>query len=152
MAGICFFFESYDIDVWSGRRIDLDAWNYACKAAGDIDRIVVVNRTASKISTPDRRINFECIQPSMTGDPIQDLPKFEGKVAYVCCPWDTANEMVSLWEFDHDVDWYVFGPASGWRGKIEGLGLYIPQAGQAATHSVHVASTILMHRYSKVGG
>ena len=45
MAGVVFFFEQNDVDVWSGRPVDLDAWALACLAAGDIDRVVVVNRT-----------------------------------------------------------------------------------------------------------
>ena len=34
MAGIVFWFENNDRDVFSGRQVDLDAWRYAIKAGG----------------------------------------------------------------------------------------------------------------------
>jgi hypothetical protein len=142
MAGICFYFESYDLDVWSGREIDLDAWNYACKACGDIDKIIVVDKTYSNIKTPDSSLDFKI---------VHTLPELEGKIIQICCPWNDMENSVSLWDFDHNVDWYVFGPASGWKNKIKN-GLYIPQKGIAALHSVHIASTILLHRYEVLNG
>lgn len=137
MAGICFYFERYDIDVWSGRDIDLDAWNYACKAAGDIDKAVVINRTSKKLKSFDTSMEFEV---------VDELPHLPGRVVYVCCPWDDVDNRVSLWNFEHNVDWYVFGPANGWRKKIDS-GIYVPQNGLAALHSTHIASTVLLHRY-----
>jgi hypothetical protein len=143
MVGICFYFESYDKDVWSGRRIDLDAWNYAAKAVGDVDRIIVINKTFSEIKNPDSgTFDFKV---------VTEIPKLEGKIIKVCCPWDKCKNLKSLWDFDHNVDWYVFGPADGWREEIEN-GVYIPQNGKAALHSTHVASTVLFHRYEVLYG
>jgi hypothetical protein len=150
MAGICFFFEPYDIDVWSGRRIDLDAWNYACNAAGDIDHVVVINRTRQKIRSPNADIKFDLVESSKTNIALDDVPDFKGNVAYICCPWDRAKNKTSLWDFDHNVDWYVFGPANGWREELEN-GVYIPQNGIGAMHSTHIATTILLHRYQAQG-
>lgn len=138
MAGICFFFEENDIDVWSGRTIDLDAWNYAAKAAGDIDKIIVVNKTDKILNTPDINFDFKV---------VKELPDFnEEKKIYVCCPWNNMKNSISLWDFNHDVDWYIFGPASGWKSVID-YGLYVPQCGIGALHSTHIASIVLLHRY-----
>lgn len=137
MVGICFYFEDNDTDVWSGRRIDLDAWNYAAKAAGDIDEMIVINRTNNTLTTPDGNMAFQV---------VDEPPTLSGHIAHICCPWDKMREAVPLWKFDHKVDWYVFGPANGWQHEVD-VGVYVPQAGQAALHSTHVASTVMFHRY-----
>ena len=137
MVGVCFYFEDNDVDVWSGRRIDLDAWNYAAKAAGDIDKMIVINKTLSKLTTPDGELDFSV---------VEELPELEGRIAYICCPWNKMKLATPLWDFDHNVDWYVFGPAGGWHHEVD-IGVYIPQAGIGALHSTHVASTVMFHRY-----
>ena len=137
MAGLCFFFEPNDVDVYSGRRIDLDAWNYAAKMAGDVDRIVVVNRTDMELQTPDASVDFRV---------EETVPYLAGKVARVCCPWDTMPDGCPLWKYDHAADWYVFGPASGWDVPVHN-GVCVPQAGNAAPHSAHIATTVMAHRY-----
>jgi hypothetical protein len=139
MPGICFYFENNDIDVWSGRRIDLDAWNYAEQAAGDIERVIIINKSDVEIQIAN---HYEV---------VNDIPILEGRVAHVCCPWDSATEKVALWDFDHQVDWYVFGPANGWAGQILDLGVYVPISGQGALHAVHVAAIVLTHRYGALG-
>lgn len=144
MAGLCFFFEQYDVDVWSGRRIDLDAYNYAAKVAGDIDKMIVVNRTSENIQTPDADIEFSVVSK------LADAP-ITGSTVHVCCPWDTAGTLTSLWDFGHDVDWYVIGPAAGWTNHIVGDGIYIPGAHAVAMHGVHAAAVIMAHRYHVVG-
>ena len=141
MVGICFYFEDHDIDVWSGRRIDLDAWNYAIKAAGDIDEVCIINTTNMRIEGPDTTLKTTI---------VKTLPQLPGKVANICCPWDTAKTKVSLWDFDHNIDWYVFGPALGWQQSTINVGVYIPVATQRiALHAIHIASTVLLHRYHK---
>lgn len=139
MVGVCFFFENNDIDVWSGRRIDLDAWNYAIKAAGDINKMIVINKTDQIIITPDIEMDFQS---------VKEIPIFgdEEKIVFICCPWDKMNKSISLWDFNHNVDWYIFGPANGWKKTID-FGVFIPQAGEAALHATHVASTVFFHRY-----
>ena len=131
MAGLCFFFEDPDVDVWSGK--DLDAWNYAAKLAGDIDKMVVINKTDQVITSPDRALDFTV---------LKDLPDFDDAV-YLTPPWHKSN---SLWNFDHDVDWYVFGPAAGWAFESDNM-ICIPQHGMGAVHSVHAATTVMFHRY-----
>lgn len=142
MVGICFYFENNDVDVWSGRRIDLDAWNYTMKACGDIDEVIIINKTSLKVEGPDA---------SIPTTEVSEFPNLSGSIAYVCCPWDTADTMTSLWEFDHNVDWYAFGPATGWQQQLLS-GVYVPVASNLSLHSTHIASTVLLHRYHVVGG
>lgn len=138
MAGIAFYFEDYDRDVYSGRRIDFDAWRYAALAAGDIDRMLVVNRTEEALPNPGGNIKLT---------EVDELPELDNAV-YMATPWDTESE--ALWHFDHDVDWYVFGPAAGWAGQVPGRAVHIPQNGLAAFHSIHIASVVMMDRYRRV--
>ena len=142
MVGVCFFFEDNDTDVWSGRHVDLDAWNYAALAAGDVDRLLVINRTSQILTLGGM---FEVV-----GKP----PSLDGKIARVVGPSD--GDAVSLWEFDHDVAWYAFGPAQGWGDAPDFVGdivdVTIPQSGVAALHSMHAASCVLLHRRSVFGG
>lgn len=143
MVGIVFYFEPNDVDVYSGRRIDLDAWCYAAKAAGDVDEMIVVNRSGVELRLND----FEV---------VDEMPRLDGRVAHVCCPWERhrADVSIPLWSFDHLVDWYSFGPATGWKNtsEIMKLGVYIPTASTVALHSAHAATVVLSHRYSKVEG
>ena len=132
MAGVCFYFEDYDTDVWSGHN--LDAWNYAFKVAGDIDNLIVVNKTDQVIQSPDRRLSFEV---------VTELPELSN-ACYLTPPW---HESTSMWDFDHNVDWYVFGPATGWGGSPGDLMIHIPQDGLGAVHSVHACTTVMFHRY-----
>lgn len=139
MAGIVFYFENNDTDVWSGRHIDFDAWNYACKIAGDIDSMIVINRTQLELQSPDVTMNFQT---------VSEMPELEGNLCYLACPWDAAPIHKPITEFDHqNIDWYIFGPASGWHpGDIE-VGCVLPQAGRGACHSVHVATAVMFYRY-----
>jgi len=132
MAGLCFFYEAEGIDVWSGRGVY--AWNIAAKAAGDIDTIIVVNRTTERLASPDARMNFQVVGL------MPDLPN----AVYCVGPGEKGSDYTSLWNFDHNVDWYCFGPATGWFPS--GPKLHIPMA-SGAFHSVHAASVIMAHRY-----
>lgn len=140
MAGIVFFFEENDVDIFSGRRIDLSAWNYAIKAAGDISKVVVVNKTSVDIPQLDSELEHFSV--------VSDLPVLDGRLTYVVCPWDIVDFIEPLWSFDHNTDWYLFGPAAGWRkyGRLE-HGVTIPMSGHGALHAVHVASAVMLHRY-----
>lgn len=137
MAGICFFYEDSDVDVWSGKN--LDAWNYAVKAAGDVDSMIVVNRTSQIITTPEGSLKFQV---------VSELPMLENAI-YLACPWENKTNQISLWDYDHSADWYVFGPAKGWKSMQlpPHQSVYIPQAGRGALHAVHIASVVMMHRY-----
>lgn len=140
MAGIVFFYEENDIDIFSGRRLDLSAWNYAIKAAGDIDKVIIVNKTNQTINNFDSSLAVFNV--------VNEIPALEGKIIHLVCPWNKTEKIVPLWNFDHKVDWYIFGPAQGWHSEINiPLGLTIPMTGSAALHSVHIASVVMLHRY-----
>lgn len=137
-AGICFFFEKNDIDVYSGRNIDLDAWNYACKIA-NISKAMIINRTDIDIKPFDANMEIT-IQTGL------DPKSLKGHTTQLVTPWETADT-TDLWDFDHKTDWYVFGPASGWDQYFGDTLLSIPQHGKGALHAVHVATTVMFHRY-----
>jgi hypothetical protein len=141
MAGLCFFYEEPDRDLWSGRRLHLDAWNYAAKVAGDITKMIVVNRTAQEILTPDAELELFQV--------VSELPALDNAIRCVG-PGEIGEGSILLWDFDHNVDWYVFGPASGWGTPM--VGLHVPQANIGACHSIHVATAIMFHRYHVKGG
>jgi hypothetical protein len=140
MTGITFFFENNDTDVWSGRRVDLDAWNYACKAAGDIDSVIIINKTAMEIKHFDVKMNTHIVS---TWEEAEEIMSGD-RQTFITCPWDGGSHS-PLYDFDHKTDWYVFGPASGW--KVPRDGIYIPQAGRGSLHSMHIASAVLLHRF-----
>ena len=139
MAGICFFFEHPDVDVWSGK--DLDAWHYAARIAGDIDRMMVVNKTGMVLESPDRALDFQVVGA------LPILPN----ACFLTTPKERFHPEQPLWDYDHRADWYVFGPASGWTGNLPSMDgehvVYIPQSGFAHCHSVHVATAVMFHRY-----
>jgi hypothetical protein len=144
MPGLCFYFENTDVDVWSGR--DLDAWRYAAKAAGDIDNIIVVNKTDQLLSFGDFDVGFGV---------VAELPKLPN-AKYLVSPLEAVHGATRLWDLDHKgVEWYCFGPAAGWQdmGSIPvDDRLTIPQAGIGSLHSVHIASVVMMHRFAVIGG
>lgn len=141
MAGVCFFFEESDVDVWSGKN--LDAWNYAFKMAGDINRIHVINRTNQVIQNPDSSVDFT------TSKKLSDW-EYSGKVAMLLPPWRNPDQ--SLWNFNHNVDWYVFGPALDFVSVPDASVVTIPMCGQGALHAVHAATVVMAHRYHVLGG
>jgi hypothetical protein len=144
MAGICFFFENNDVDVWSGRNSDLDAWNYACKVAGDIDKAIIINQSSMDLKTFDENMDVKIVSSLKEAN-------IEGHITQLVCPWNTA-ETTSLWDYDHNTDWYIFGPAEGWEQDFFGTQVCVPQHSKGGLHSVHVATTVMLHRYSVKNG
>lgn len=133
MVGAAFFFEANDVDVYSGRQIDLDAWYLATRLTDDVRSILVVNRTDVALSTPNVDYDFQVVQelPVLPGalylDPVRGPP---------------------LSTIDHSaVEWYVFGPASGWDAEDRNYA-HVPQAGTGHCHSQHVMTHIMYERYA----
>jgi len=136
MAGIVFYFEDNDKDVWSGRRIDLDAWNYNCKIGG-IDKAIVVNLTQQDLITFDGNMDITF---------VDEMPSLSGNVTQLVTPTEVSGT-TSLWDFNHETDWYVFGPGYGWKGNYFGdTFLTLPQCSPVYHHSVFVGSTVMYHR------
>ena len=139
MTGLVFYYQDSDVDVWSGKN--LDAWNYAASAAGDIDSMIVINETDQVLNTPNSSLSFQV---------VEEMPSLEGHVTQVVCPWEIVPK-TSMGNFDHDTDWYLFGPAQGWGNPRPEAQVYltIPQSGMGACHSVHVATAVMYDRYAK---
>lgn len=129
MAGLCFFVEDPDVDVYS----DIYAWNNAVKMGG-IDKVVMVDRTGSA----------QPFDHSLPTQIVTKLPELEGIVTFIVTPWD-SEDSISLWDFDHKTDWYVIGPAHGWNR--ERTGVHIPMNSRGALHSVHAATVVMAHRF-----
>lgn len=142
MAGVVFYFDGLYKDVWSGSEEDLNAWNYNCKLA-DIDRAIIVNTSGMRVQSFDRDMDIQI---------VKSMPKLEGNVTQIVCPWeDTPQEKTELWDFDHNTDWYVFGPSNGWRGEYFGDNLVtIPQNGKGAHHALFIGTVVMYHRYKIV--
>ena len=140
-AGIVFYFEENDKDVWSGRSIDLDAWNYNCKVAG-MNKAIIINKTNQHLTSFDSDMDIQI---------VSEMPELTGHNTQVVCPCD-GTPSSSLWDFDHNTDWYVFGPANGW---VEGdffadSFISIPQNGIGYHHGVFVAATVMFDRHNKI--
>lgn len=138
MAGIIFYYEDVDTDVWSDKKFD--AWNYACKLSNSIDKAIIINKTDDHVTSFDKGMDIQI---------VKEMPEVDGHKTQLVCPWNFWNdEKIPLWEFDHETDWYLFGPAIGWNEKSLGdVKVYIPQLTTVTCHSVHVCTTVLFHRY-----
>jgi len=148
MAGIIFYYEDSDTDVWSGKNND--AWNYALKASSSFENVIIINNSTSE----PEDINREFALNKVTS--LEDaIALTTGTIAQIVCPWNYPDsEKVSLWDYDHSADWYITGPAAGWaNAEIPGATkVYVPQDGVASLHSIHIATTVLMHRYKVIQG
>lgn len=138
MAGIVFYYENNANDVYSGRDVDLSAWNYLCKSA-NLKKVIIVNKTSQNLVPFDADMDIQI---------VTEYPNLEGVIAQMVCPWEnTPIPKISIWDFDHNVDWYCFGPSGGWREYFSDKYVNIPQFGTAASHALHVASTVMFHRH-----
>ena len=140
MAGICFFFENKNVDIFSGCRHSLDAWNYALLAGGGITDVAIINHTDLHL-TFNRQFNFT-IYPHVSAF---NSAVYDQTVTYIGAENEFTN-VTSIWDFDHNTDWYMFGPAHG-HTKHES-GVSIPGG---VFHSVHAASVVMAHRYKVLG-
>jgi hypothetical protein len=143
MPGIVFHFEPNATDVFSGRQQDLDAWIYAMKIPGDIDKAIVINTTGMDIRGLDRALQWTV---------LEQMPDLPGKAVWIGLPTN-FNVTKPLWNFDHIIDWYVFGPAAGWGETVrDKFGVCVPQNDfNIALHGLHIAPTVMFDRFAKVG-
>ena len=145
MAGIVFYFEDYDTDVWSGRPIDMDAWKYSVNASIGIDKVFIINKTEEEPKWFNNTMDIQI---------VDEMPELEGHITQLVTPSEMVRynkESLSLWDFNHDTDWYVFGPASGWGGNHFGdTFLSIPHNNNVHHHSVFIGTITLYHRYEKL--
>lgn len=135
MVGVVFFFEDNDKDVYSGRHIDLDAWYLSTQVCSDVDKMILINLTDQLIRTPNADFDFTV---------CSGLPPLENAI-YLC-----PHGEQTLYDIDHSkVDWYVFGPASGWREDV-GPKVSLPSCEHVHLHSQHVMTAVMYDRYRNV--
>jgi len=149
VPGLAIHFERNDIDVWSGRQIDLDAYRYACKAFG-FDKLVVINLTGEKITVGDSAFDwreFKSVEEFLetTTDRVLwfDLPH---RIPPGCTPRIIGKQPHPKAEC-----WYMFGPAAGWapaptKGDDKQWAT-MPQLGSGALHGTHVASIVMFDAF-----
>jgi hypothetical protein len=138
-TGLVFYFEENDVDVWSGKDFDLDAWNYNCKIGG-ISKVIIINKTSQVLRQFDGNMDI-CI--------VEEFPILTGHTTQLVVPSELKDgeSGVDLWDFDHQTDWYIIGPGSGWHGVHFGdVLLTIPQRSPIHHHSVFIGATIMFHR------
>ena len=136
MVGLVFYFEDNDIDVWSGKDFDLDAWNYNCKISG-INKVIIINKTTQILRPFDVSMDIEI---------VSELPLLTGHTTQLVTNTDNCIK-TDLWGFNHQTDWYIIGPAAGWGGEFFGDTLLtIPQIGSGDHHSVFIGATVMFHR------
>jgi len=153
MAGIIFFYEESYKDVFSGANEEtMNAWNYARHIGGGIDCMVVINCTGEHLESPDQSLDFLEIPCNRLDQAAEILNSINGSnKAFFVTPWEAPHfgTPQDLWSWDHETDWYVFGPASGWSAISShpvGTPITIPQHGMGAAHAIHVATAVMFHR------
>ncbi len=147
MAGVVFWFQSQDKDVFSCRPIDLDAWRYAIKSGG-INQARCFNETPLPLFF-DQDFDFEIAGSNL--DDFRDWAKDKSNLIILQCEWSCPESAIPLSEVDHSkVDWYVFGRGSGLPNNLPGQYVYLPQDGLGGLHPVHTASAVLLRRWEEL--
>ena len=136
--------DEWDRDVYSGRQIDLDAYRYACKAFG-VSEIAVIN---------SGKIEYEMNDESMKLEEFDSFEDFrlahqDESITIVEVPWAAPADAVGLHKENVPrTDWYVIGPARGWKCQPQGCKwISIKQNGKGALHGQHIATLLLGHLF-----
>jgi len=140
MATLVFYFEDSTFDVYSGKVVDLSAWNHACKVA-DIKNAIIINKSSQNITTFDADMDIQI---------VEEIPLFEGNVTQLVTPTE-ISEATSLYDFNHETDYYVIGPASGWKGNyFSDNYIFIPQHTTAAAYGLIAGSVVMYDRFRRL--
>ena len=150
MAGIVFWFELNDTDVFSGRPVDLDAWRYAIKAGG-IDKAVCFNESELELFF-DAGFDF-----TIGGGSVEEYELWIGNhkdlnLVFIETERSCPPGAISISSLDHNnVDYYIFGRSNGVpRNNLGKQYVFLPQNGVAYLHSVHIASAVLLRRWEEL--
>jgi hypothetical protein len=157
LAGIVFYFEDYDKDVYSGRRIDLDAWNYAMKSGG-IDKAICFNCVHDIKLQMDNKIHFteihaHNVKPRVILSQWLNENGIDKKIVLFTPPKSAPNDAIHIKDLEHNtVDWYVFGPSVGVDSDYKNTQyVYIPTADERIDlHSVHIGSYVMLRRFESL--
>jgi len=120
-------------------------------AAGDIDKMVVINLTDSPPANPAEIIGRGLDNEFTVVHSLEQARTVIGndRVTQAVCPWNFDCQVTDLWDYQHETDWYVFGPAIGWGGHdIGGDKITIPMPDNTPMFSVQTATAIFSHRYA----
>ena len=140
MGTLVIHFEDNDMDVWSGRKLDIDMWKTSCFNWGIEELRIVDLRTDKSWQPQEPMLNLKWY-----GSLNQALEGLENLV-YIDIH---GNE--SLWEFTHSEDMvYVIGASYGFLETPVGTRVVIPQIGNDEMHSTHIAAMVLAHRYGNL--
>lgn len=146
-AGVVFWFQQEDTDVFSSRPIDLDAWRYAIKAGG-CDKARCINETEEDLKF-DGAFDFETIGSSQAD--LKNWLADKENVVVFQCEWSCPEDAIPLRELDHTkVDWYVFGHGANAPFNLDAQYVYMPIADQAGLHPVHAASAVMLRRWEEL--
>lgn len=150
MKKLAFFYESPEVDCFSGTQDALSAWRYAAKAFG-VDEIIVINLTKDDINFNDSAINCtvvnsikefidttKCIVYAAEVDKVlRDAGKVPVKLQHLNM-WEHAGQ-------DHCI---FFGSAMALDYLPDHFKWFtVDTADKAALHSIHVAYAVLHHFY-----
>lgn len=109
--------------------------------------MIVLNRTKNSLMTPNSKISFEDRKET-----DGDLTFLHGSVAYFVPPSD-KRVTTDLWNFEHDVDWYFFGPAQTFYFEKRSFDFVVTIPIPVQYHAIHAASVVMAHRhYRKANG
>lgn len=120
-------------------------------AGGDIDEMIVINMTDFAPANPAEVIGrglgngFTVVQSLEQAQAVIG----EDRVTQAVCPWNFGRQATDLRDYQHETDWYVFGPAIGWGGHDMGSDkITIPVPDDTPMFSVQAAAVIFSHRYA----
>lgn len=137
MVGICFYLDAEERDGSA-----LEAWRAIAPLAGDIDTVAVIHHSMEPIHDPEDPIGL-CLYANMN----QFLDDHgDRSMVHVDTSVARTKGSVPLWQFHHDIDWYLFG-LDGEAGPEVGSTVSMPKAGQASLPLAQLASTVLLHRH-----
>lgn len=157
MVAAVFHFEDQDLDVWSGRDIDLDIWRYNTKMFG-IDTLIMIDQV------PDGGTLYQHLDEEQKFERFTSIDDFlqahpQGEKVWFETPWSFPSSItpIKLNNFQHPANtsdvFYIFGPATGFNiaENDSRTWVTIPQVTQGATHSSFLAPIVFYDRARKLG-
>jgi len=158
MVGLVFHFEDTDMDVWSGRPIDMDAWHYTSKMFG-LGNMVMIDQMKGGMPYDQKAygdFGTTTIEKVKSLDEFLDKYPKQEKV-WLETPWSYPSSVTptTLANFVHPKDnvFYVLGPGGGFTipENDKRTWVTIPQLTTGAHHSVFIAPILLYDRATKLG-
>lgn len=157
--GLCFHFETTDRDLWSGRKIDLDAWQTMC-VAFDVKKVVCIDLAGwAHIDWPQGGPDLKIVKSLEEFEEYAGEDSLERRI-YVETPWTVPKENSppitpyrSINLTTDDIYWLIIGPSAGIKPSSNRKHYYtVPQEGGKngkgpSLYPVHMASVPLSHFY-----